>query len=423
MSSTRNSKLETRNFKRLALVVLGLLLVSQAPFACRRYRLGRLRAAVEGLNARRLPAPPEDPFEDYAGVFHVHSSLGGHSEGRPEEIVSAAASNGLAFVVMTEHPAAGVNTAEATLRGPHGGVLFVGGSELVARGGERLFVVPGFAQPPAADSLPLPELIARAKAEGRLALLAYPEQLGEWPAGGYDGIEVYNLYTNAREINYVRLFFDGLWSYAAHPDLLFATFYERPGGNLKRWDEVNAAGAARASAVAGNDAHANVGFDLAWPGGGKLFGVRLDPYERSFRVVRNHVLLRRGEPLSAEALLEALRAGRSYIAFDLFGEAAGFRFQAENARGRKTMGEEISLADGTVRLRARAPVECRLLFFRDGEVFAEAGGPSEKELIIERPGVYRVEAYLDQLGSFLHGKPWIISNPIYVRQGAVASSQ
>ncbi len=416
MSSTRDSKPATRNFKKIALVALGVLLASQLPFAYRRYRLGRLRAAVAELNARRAPAPTGDPFEDHAGVFHVHSALGGHSEGRPEEIVSAAAANGLAFVVMTEHPAAGVNTAEATLRGAHRGVLFVNGSELVARGGARLFVVPGFASPaPAADSLALPELIARAKAEGRLALLAYPEQLREWPPGGYDGIEVYNLYTNARAINYARLLFDALWSYASHPDLLFATFYERPSENLKRWDEVNAAGAARASAVAGSDAHANVGFDFGWAGG-KLFGVKFDPYERSFRVVRNHVLLRKGEPPSAEGVIEALRVGRGYIAFDLFGDAAGFRFHADNASGLKTMGEEIALAaGGPVRLRARAPVECRLLFFRDGEVFAEAGAAMEKELIVDRPGVYRVEAYLDQLGGFLDGKPWIISNPIYVR--------
>lgn len=403
--------------KKFALVLLGVLLASQVPFAYRRYRLGRLRAAVAELNARRAPPAPEDPFADHAGVFHVHSALGGHSEGRPEEIVSAAVANGLAFVVMTEHPAAEVNTAEATLRGTHAGVLFLNGSELVALGGERLFVVPGFATPaPAADTLPLPELISRAKAEGRLALIAYPERVRDWGVVGYDGIEVYNLYTNARRINYARLLFDGLWSYASYPDLLFATFYERPDDQLKRWDEVNAAGALRASAVAGNDSHANVGFDLERPGGGKLFGVKLDPYERSFRVVRNHILLRKGETLSAESVLEALRAGRGYIAFDLFGDAGGFRFHAENATGLKTMGEEISLAEGgAVRLRARAPVACRMLFFRNGQSVAQGRGVTEKELAVDRAGVYRVEVYLDQLGDFLDGKPWIISNPIYVR--------
>lgn len=407
----------SRTSKRLALVLLGVLLVSQSPFAWRRYRLGRLRAAVAELNARRAPAAGDDEYEDHAGVFHVHSALGGHSEGRPDDIVRAAVANRLAFVVMTEHPAGGVNTAEATLKGTHEGVLFLNGSELVARGGQRLFVVPGFASPaPAADTLTLAELSARARSEGRLALLAYPEQVPDLRAAAFDGMEVYNLYTNTQSINYARLLFDGLWSYGKYPDLLFATFYERPGENLRRWDELNAGEGARASAVAGNDAHANVGFDLDWPGGGQLFGVRLDPYERSFRVVRQHVLLRKGEALAADTLLAALRRGRGYVAFDLFGDASGFRFAAENGSDSATMGDEIVLSEGgTARLLARTPVEARLRFFRDGQPFAEVPGVTRTELNVERPGVYRVEVYLDQLGGFLRDKPWIISNPIYVR--------
>jgi hypothetical protein len=418
MLLTRNLKPGTRNFRRFALVLLGVLLVSQAPFVWRRYRLGRLRAAVADLNSRRAPEMEGDSFRDFAGVFHVHSALGGHSEGRPEEIVRAASENGLAFVVMTEHPSGDIDTAAATLRGEHGGVLFLNGSELVARGGERLFVVPGFDAPaPKADELPLPELIARAKAERRLALLAYPESIREWPAGGYDGIEVYNLYTNTKRINYALLLFDGLWSYASYPDLLFATFYERPDENLRRWDEVNSAGGPHVSVVAGNDAHANVGYTLKWPGGSPLFGVQLDPYERSFRVVRQHILLRRGEELTAGTLLAALGGGRGYVAFDLFGDSGGFRFQAENGSGVKTMGEEISLSEGgAVRLLARAPVEGRMLFFRDGERLAEERGVSRTELTVSRPGAYRVEVYLDQLGPFLEGKPWIISNPVYVAE-------
>jgi hypothetical protein len=403
--------------KKIALALGAVLLVSQAPFAHRRYRLGQLRASVAELNARRAPAPPADPFDDYPGAFHVHTALGGHSEGRPEEVVAAAVANRLAFVVMTEHPAGGVNTAAATLRGTHAGVLFLGGSELLARGGERLLVAPGFDEP-APDAPDFRQLVERAGAEGRLAAAAYPEQLGDWGAYGFDAVEVYNLFTNTRSINYARLLFDGLWSYSAYPDLLFATFYERPAANLRRWDELTAGGRARVAALAGNDAHANVGFDVEWPGGGSAFGVKLDPYERSLSVVRNRVLLRRGEALTRDSLLAALRAGRSYIAFDLFGDAGGFRFHAENSSGARTMGEEISLAEGGggVRLRARAPVACRLLFFRDGEVLAEADGVTEKELTVERAGAYRVEAYLAHPGGFLDGKPWVISNPIYVRQ-------
>ena len=402
-----------KRWKKIALVLLGLLLLSQAPFAYRRYRLRRLSAAIAEVNAGRAPAPPGDPFDDYAGVFHVHSSLGGHSTGTLEEIVRAAEADRLAFVVMTEHPSALFKTSEATLSGTHEGVLFVPGSELAASDGGRLFAAPGVELPDA--GLPLRGLVERAKGEGRLAVVGYPEQVRDLKAGGYDALEVYNLYTNAKKINYALLFFDGLWSYFPYADLLFTDFYERPDANLKRWDEVNAAGG-RVFALAGNDAHANVGLSLREQTGRKILDLKLDPYERSFRVVRNHALLEKGEQLDADTLLSALRRGHSYFAFDLFGDPTGFRFTADNGTDRRVMGDEIRLpAAGAVRLSVRTPVRCRLLFFRDGQAVQEVKDSAEASLMVERAGVYRVEVYLDQLGSLLEGKPWIISNPIFVR--------
>lgn len=399
---------------RLLLLLAALLLLSQTPFIYRRYQLGRLHSRIAALGALRAPSPPEDPFEDHAGVFHVHSSLGGHSTGKLQEIVSAARANRLSFVVMTEHPSAHLNTAEATLKGTHDDIIFINGSELVARGGERLFVVPGFASPaPAADRIELQDLMRRAGGEGRLALLAYPEQLRDWPASGYDGIEVYNLYTDTKDASFVRLFFDGLWSYWSYPELLFTNFYDRPSGNLSKWDELNASGARR-SALAGNDAHANVGVSLGGQTGEGFFEIKLDPYERSFRIVRNHVLLAKGERPTAESVLTALRLGRSYMAFDLFCDSAGFRFTAESGGARATMGEELALS-GSARLRVRSPVKGRMLFFRDGRLLHEEKDSDLKELTVESPGVYRVEVYLDQLGSLLQDRPWIISNPVYVR--------
>ena len=401
-----------KRWKKIALVLLGLVLVAQAPFAYRRYKLGRLADAIAEVNASRAPRE-EDRFDEYAGVFHVHSSLGGHSPGRLEEIVEAAKSERLAFVVMTEHPSPLVDTARATLRGEHEGVLFVGGSELAASNGGRLFALPGLAQP--ANNAPLQELAARAKSEGGLAVVGYPSEVTDWSLKDYDAVEVYNLYTNSKSVNYVTLFFDGLWSYRSYPDLLFARFYERPDDALKKWDELNASGS-RVYAVAGNDAHANVGFSLGGQTGDKIFDFKLDPYERSFRIVRNHVLLDKDTPLDEASLLKALRAGRSFFAFDIFGDSTGFRFTGENGTDTRVMGDEIRLPEaGAVKLSARTPVRCRTVFFRDGQVISTFADSTLAEVSVERAGVYRVEAYLDQLGPLLKDKPWIISNPIFVR--------
>jgi hypothetical protein len=409
--------------KKIALVLLALLALSQAPFAYRRYRLGRLGAAVDELNAGRMVVPPEEePPEEYAGVFHVHSFLGGHSTGTLEEIVRAAKAERLAFVVMTEHPSPRIDTAALTLDGVHDGVLFVGGSELVASDGGRLFVAPGVAAP--AQNPPLQELVARAKSERRLAVVGYPEEARDPALSGFDGVEVYNLYTNAKRAGYVTLFFDGLWSYWSRPELLFARFYERPAENLRRWDEYNASGTGRAYAFAGNDAHANVGLALQDRAGGKILDLKLDPYERSFSLVRTHVLLHggahEGEPFDEQNLLGALRSGHFFLAFDVFGDSTGFRFTAAADRGPETwgagMGDEIRLPPGgEVRLKVTVPLRARTVFYRDGQVVHEVPDSSRAFLAVEQKGVYRVEVYLDQLGSLLEGKPWIISNPIFVR--------
>ena len=411
--------------KKIALALLVLLLASQAPFAYRSYRLWQLGAAVDELNARRVVEPRGDrPRDEYVGVFHVHSFLGGHSTGTLEEVVRGAKAGRLDFVLMTEHPSPSLDTAAATLNGMHDGVLFAGGSELVASDGGRLFVVPGVAA--SAQNPPLQELVRRAKSEGRLAVVGYPEEARDQGLAGFDGLEVYNLYTNAKRINYALMFFDGLWSYWGRPELLFARFYERPAENLRRWDEYNASGAGRAYAFAGNDAHANVGFAFQDQNGKKILDFKLDPYERSFSLVRTHVLVPGGphgdEPFDEARLLGALRGGRFFLAFDVFGDSTGFRFEAAadhpetNTRAGAQMGGEITLPpDGEAQLKVSLPVRARTVFYRDGQVVQEVPDAARAYLAVRQGGVYRVEVYLDQLGTLLEGKPWIISNPIFVR--------
>ncbi|HLN99560.1 MAG TPA: hypothetical protein VK208_13955, partial [Pyrinomonadaceae bacterium] len=104
-------------WKKLLLILVALLVLSQLPFLYRRYKLGRLHATIQELNAQRAVAENNSIYAEFKGVLHVHSSLGGHSNGTFEEIVAAAQSNQLDFVVMTEHPSATFDTAQMTLKG------------------------------------------------------------------------------------------------------------------------------------------------------------------------------------------------------------------------------------------------------------------------------------------------------------------
>src|SRR5215213_1499430 len=377
-----------RSKRFILLIVILLLVVSQIPFAYRRYKLRRLYAAIQQLNSQRATPEQQGGFVDYKGVVHVHSFLGGHSSGTFSEIISAAQANQLQFVIMTEHKEKDFDTAAMTLSGIHGGVLFINGNEMNATNGDRLLVLPG-----------------------EVSIAAYPEEFKSLDAPGLKGVEIYNVFTNAKQINPVVAFFDVLWSQRSYPELIFALYLKRPDENLARWDQALAR--SRLTATAGNDAHANIGVSLKDSSGKTLLGIQLDPYETSFRLVRLHVLIEQNKPLEAASLLDAVRAGHCFIGFDFLGDSSGFSFEAENDGERKIQGDEISLMPET-RLRVQTPVSSRIVVFKDGAVVVEESGITTKELPITERGVYRVEVYLPQL-EMAAQKPWIISNPIYVR--------
>jgi hypothetical protein len=370
-----------RSKKFILLVILFLLLLLQIPFAYRRFKLRRLSSAIQQLNLQRTPAPPNG-FKEYKGVVHVHSFLGGHSAGTFSEIISAAQANQLQFVIMTEHTEKEFDTAAMTLKGTHGGVLFINGNEVSAENGDRLLALPG-----------------------AVSIVAYPQEFRDWDtarANGVGGVEVYNVFTNAKQANPLVAFFDVLWSQRAYPDLIFALYFKRPDENLKKWDQ--ALTRTRLTATGGNDSHANIGVSLNDSSGKKLLGIQLDPYAVSFRLVRLHVLIEENKPLDETSLVEAIRAGHCFIGFDFLGDSSGFEFGSSEA----IQGDEIKLDRP---LTIRTPVPSRVVLYKDGSVILDESGVTSREFSVAEPGVYRAEVYLPQLGNRL----WIISNPIYVR--------
>lgn len=376
-------------FKKILIGVVALFLLTQIPFACRRYKLRKLNAAVQQINSELARIPKPAYRYEYKGVVHVHSFLGGHSSGSFAEIINAAQANQLDFVIMTEHTEKDFDTAAMTLQGVHGGVLFVNGNETSTGNGDRLLKLPH-----------------------DVSIVAYPEEFKDWSMPGLNGVEVYNVYSNTRRANPIVAFFDVLWSHRAYPDLLFGLYFERPNESLKKWDQ--AVTRSKLTAIGGNDSHANIGVSLRDSSGKTLAGIQLDPYETSFRLVRLHVITTDAKILSSEQLLEAIKAGHCFIGFDLFGDTSGFTFEAKTPTQTKIQGDEIALENGA-RLVVHTPIASRILLFKDGSVILNESGVTTKEIQVKERGVYRVEVYLPQVEHVIGEKPWIISNPIYVR--------
>jgi hypothetical protein len=376
-------------WKRVILAVVAILVLVQVPFVYRRYKLHKLSAAIQQINSQRTTTESSSKWTEYKGVVHVHSFLGGHSSGTFSDIIAAAKANQLDFVIMTEHTERDFDTAAMTLKGVHDGVLFINGNETVATNGDRLLALPG-----------------------GVSIVAYPEDFKNWNTPNLNGVEVYNVYTNTRKANPVKAFFDVLWSHRAYPDLLFALYYERPNDSLKLWDQALAH--AKLTATPGNDAHANIGVTVHDGAGKTLAGIQLDPYATSFHLVRLHVLVDATKALDAAGLLEAIKAGHCFIGFDLLGDTSGFKFEATTRTDRNIQGDEIPLQND-LRLRIQTPVASRTTLFKDGAVILDESGITTKEFAVTERGVYRVEVYLPQVDAIVGEKPWIISNPIYVR--------
>jgi hypothetical protein len=149
--------------------------------------------------------------------------------------------------------------------------------------------------------------------------------------------------------------------------------------------------------------------------GRKPFRVLVFPYGVSFRAVNMHLVLR--QPLTGDddadrlAVLAALAAGNGFVGYDALRNSRGFRFSAVGRGGDATMGDETELRE-CMTLQVRSPARGVIRIVHNGaRVFEAISDAAEYD--VEQPGVYRAEVM--SLHRLRTARPWILSNPIYVR--------
>ena len=391
--------------------MLVLLVLAQIPFIYRRYQTGKLAQKIAELDAQRTTYT--DPnFKEYKGIIHAHTNLGGHSTGTFDEIIAAANANDLDFVLMTEHYSDTFDTAAHTLNGVYGKTLFVGGNEIDTSDGDRFLLIPGGGDAGKARMSGTAAFLEAAKRENKLALVTYPEKFKSWDAQ-VDGIEVFSLHTAAKQMNWLTAVGDLIWTYPAYPELMIAKSWTRPDANLAKFDEI--ASQRPISLFAGTDAHSNIGFHLFGDdSGNKVIDIKLDSYSTIFRMARLHVLLPVANEFNRETLIEAIRSGSYFVAFDAIGDSTGFRFNVETRKREVASDSDLGslFSDFTI----TAPLQARFKVFENNQAFLDTDLKSRSEFGVSGDGgVYRVEVYRDDLGPPFDKMPWIISNPIYVR--------
>jgi hypothetical protein len=347
---------------------------------------------------------------DYAGNLHVHTA---YSDGTAlhAEVGRAAAEAGLDFVIVTDH-----NVWVDGVEGYYDDVLLLVGEEIhdVRNRPQAnhllVFNAEGELAPLASDTQGLIDEINR---RGGCSYLAHPFERASpidpeldaigwdaWDAQGYTGIELWNYMSEFKGLLRNRL-----WAvlYAYFPSSGIRGPFR---ATLRKWDELLVDGH-RVAAVGAADAHGET-YTL-----GPLSREVL-PYPYLFRCVNTHVLTDlpfNGDVAHDKALIyDSLRAGRTWVGYDLPASTAGFRFRARSVASEAMMGGELVRTGATV-FEVRVPQAADIRLLRDGEVVARSGRRT-LEYTTAQPGAYRVEVFRRYR---LERRGWIFSSPIYVK--------
>jgi methylmalonyl-CoA mutase cobalamin-binding subunit len=341
-------------------------------------------------------------LHDLTCVAHVHSTYS-DGTGTVPQIARAAHRAGVDVVLLTDH-----DTLEAKRRGQErwfDDVLVLVGEEVTPTDRDH-FLAFGIERE-ISRRLSGREICEAVHAAGGFGFAAHPFSRGserfKRPPIAFgeldcvDGVELWSFLNDTGErLQSVR----DLVRMVVTPQRMIGG---PPEENLREWDRL--CQARRVVAIGGLDAH-QIGIRIA----GHV-PVRLMGYARTFRQLHTHVLVERPPTRDLEhdraLVFDALREGRCYIANDQVAEARGFGFWAEAADGDAIpMGAARTFEPG-IALHARTPRAAHIRLLRNGDLVAETTA-SQLDHSIELHGVYRVEAHL-------HGRPWILSNPVYLR--------
>ena len=331
----------------------------------------------------RKAAPLMGVYNDYRVVMHVHAEDADHTKGTRPEVLNAAKAAGIQVVMFTDHR----GPKPDTWQGMRDGVLFIAGSE-----DDHLLRFP--------------------KPGAELRFLSHLEETPDAKGDGFDGMEIYNRHTDAKDEKEFQDYFrramkdPSEWAKLVekekkYPDEVFGAETDYWPTIMAQWDRELAKHPF--PGIAANDSHKNQIYN----------GTVFDPYQVSFMSVITHILARE---LTDTAIRDSLRNGHVYVAHDWLCDPTGFTFTASNNLGVFDVGDQVPLANNT-RLAARLPIAAKIKLIHNGAVVSETEG-SSLNFTAKETGPYRLEAWLTVDGE---ERPWIYSSPIYMAKPELAT--
>ena len=338
------------------------------------------------------------------GAIHIHTTYSDGS-GTMAEIVAAARAAGLDFIVITDHNT--LAPREQGWEGWHDGLLVVVGAEITPDTGGHVVAL-GVDSVDDYQYLSEGEYLYRIAQQGGAAFLAHPEgkrkaqfnlnlqRWQHWNTTLFAGMEIWSfMHDWIKDLKIIKLgrFHRDPLNQVAGPDPWV----------LAAWDALTEK--RPVAGIASLDAHARRLLLKRWT---------FFPYEFMFRTtltyVRTPVLTGDGDR-DAKTIIHALARGRAYVNYEILGDARDFRFEGRAGDQPVAMGQTLTAPEAPVDLAVHTPVQSEIKLLRAGKPVAQADG-RELRFAATEPGAYRVEVSRS-------GRPWIFSNPIYIREAAV----
>jgi len=340
--------------------------------------------------ARFVSAAPEFPgFHDYRGIFDLPIKKSGMDQSEIAELAKAAQIDFI-FLADRVQPSESDGGSAFGIEGFSNEILFIPGGAFEVAGSEIIGVS---IHEPIKPNLTPNDLISAIHDQGGLAIAADPAKFAS--SADYalaDAMEVYNQRSAWTAQNPAALYFRAIFLGTDH---FLSGLDVRPDANLALYDLMTAG--ARVPMLAGMGAPDNM----------DMLGSKVGTLPQLFLFCTTHLIARERD---SAPLLEALRLGHSYASFDYLGYVGAFAFFARVGDSMTMMGDEVRLAPGLALKTVLPAAADRIAMYQNGALVASAKNASILEFAPKSPGAYRIEAYRG-------GKLWILSNPVYVRQG------
>lgn len=232
----------------------------------------------------------------------------------------------------------------------------------------------------------------------------------------FDGMEVLNFKSIAQK-SWKEAKLSTIWSilyYPFNPRLALIRLYNEPTAEIAIFDQLSQL--KKVNFFMGTEATARAIPFADWL-------IKFPSYEMSFNIASQHVFLTSeltGEITNdSQKILEALKKGRSYIAFDALGDATGFESYIIDHRKKILSGDEIAF-NSKLRLYYKLPAEplpfYEVVLIKNGQRMNHLN-TFEGLFTIDSPGVYRLQVRLSPtfpLPDATKWISWIYTNNFYV---------